>query len=201
MADETTVLNDALLQIGADPITGIDDGTANANVCKQFYPNLRDALIRAHHWNFAMKRATLAADAVAPLFGFSSQFTLPADLLKIVEYSGGNPVVVGGSVTTPLFAIPQRYVIEERKLLTNDTIVMIVYLSRVTNPDLWDGLFYQLVTTWLASKLALSIAKDASKAKALLEMATNLLLPMASAVDGQEGTIVPYESDALTRGR
>lgn len=201
MASETDLLNDALSMIGASPIAAIDDGSVAANHCQRLYPALRDGLIRAHHWNWAMARVQLAQDATAPPFEFAYQYALPADLLKIVEYNGATP-----NSSTSIYADytqkpVSRYVIEGRKLLTNDGEVKIVYLRRITNPDEWDALFYQVVAAWLASKLASAITKDERKAKAKLEEAMGLLLPMAMAVDGQEGTVYPNVSDALTWGR
>ncbi len=53
MPSETNLLNDALSQIGASLITGIDEGSINANHCQLFYPSLRDDLLRSAHWRFA----------------------------------------------------------------------------------------------------------------------------------------------------
>ena len=195
MASETDLLNDSLSQIGALPITAIDDGSVAANHCQRLFPALRDSLLRSHHWNFATRRAVLAAEATAPLFEFTYAYPLPADFLKIVEFNGDSSVT----------SLAGRYTIEGgdgyRKLLTNDSTVQIVYLARVTNPDQWDPIFYQVLATWLASKLALAIPKDASTSKALLETAVGVLLPLAMAVDGQEGTVRPFVSDILLRVR
>lgn len=199
MPSETDVINDALSQIGASNITAIDDGTVNANHAQRLYPALRDSLLRSHHWNFAMKRAELAQDATPPLFEFAFSYTLPADFLKIVEYNGASL----DTSTLALFDSQEasRYRIEGRKLLTNDGEVKIVYLYRVTDPNIWDALFYQVVAGWLASKFASAIAKDHQKSRSLLQEALTILLPIAMAVDGQEGTIFPMMSDSLTWGR
>ncbi len=193
MASETDLLNDALGQIGVSPITAIDDGSINANYCKRFYPALRDALTRSHHWNWALKRIELAQDAIAPLFGYAYSYTLPSDCLKVVEFNGANT----DTTTLPLNIF---FKIEGRNLLTNDGTVKIGYLSRVTDPNVWDGLFYQAMGTWLASKLASAITKDTSKSIDLLGEAQSLFAE-ATAVDGQEGTVSVIKSDALTWGR
>lgn len=189
MPSEVDLLNDALSQIGAAPVTAIDDGSVTANHCQRLYPALRDALIRAHHWNFAMTRVELALDASVPPFGFAYEYTLPSDCLKIVEYNGSST------------NLTSRYVIEGRQLRTDDAVVQIVYLARITNPDLWDPLFYQVVATWLASKLASAITKEDRKANELLSKAVSVLMPLAMAVDGQEGSVVTNTSNALTWGR
>lgn len=199
MPSQTDVLNDALSQIGATVITGIDDGSINANHCKRMYPALLDDLLRSHHWNFAMRRAVLVADAAAPLFEFAFSYTLPTDSLKIVEYNGASLDTTNLSLFESTTV--SRYKIEGRKLLTNDGEVKIVYVARVTDPNVWDSLFYQVVAGWLASKLASAITKDARMARDLLQNTLSLLLPMALAVDGQEGTVEPFRADDLLRGR
>jgi len=196
---ETDLLNDALGQIGAPRIGAISDGSINANFCLTFYPALRDSLLRMHHWNFATGRAHLSASVTPPLFEFSLAYPLPSDFLKMREYNGAPINPTGLTLWEGQWA--QRYTIEGQELLTNDTDVYIVYTKRVTDPNIWDALFYQVCAGWLASKLANAIPKDAKKSAELLRGAMGLMLPAALAADGQEGTVLPFVSDSLTRGR
>ena len=202
MADETDLLNDALGQVGAASIMSIDDGSINANYCLRFYPPLRDALLRSHHWNFALKWQQLAQDVTAPVAGFAYAYTLPPECLKVVDYAAAAPTA--GTLTLIYennIRVLHNYQIEGRKLVSNDGTVYIQYIQRLTNPDLWDGLFYQTVTTWLASKLAMAIPKDARMSQALLIQARDVLMPMALAVDGQEGATQRHVTDDLLWGR
>lgn len=199
MPSQTDLLNDALGQIGAEAISAIDDGSTNANHCSRFYAPLRDSLLRSHHWNFAMKRQELAQDLTAPVFEFAYAYTLPADCLKLVEYIGSNSTSTSWLVGTE--GVLKRYRVEGRTIVTNDGVVSIRYLRRVENPDEFDAIFYQVLTTWLASKLALAIFKDPKMAAGILAMAMEVLLPIASAVDGQEDSVEPFIVDDLTWGR
>ena len=118
------------------------------------------------------------------------------------EYYGGSPSTGDGTDLALLEARQlAKWKVEGRKLLTNDGEVMIVYTRRITNPDEWDSTFYQLVSTWLAAKLANAIPKDARKASELLKQAVDMLLPLATAVDGQEGSIEAFQVTELIRGR
>ena len=200
MASETDLLNDGLSQIGAATITAIDDGSANANYCQRLYPPLRDSLLRAHHWNFNTTRVELALDVIAPVSGYAYAYTLPADCLKVVDYGGTLPVSAGVITLDQRYGVVAHYKIEGRKLLSNDGQAFITYLRRETNPDVWDGMFYQAVASLLASKLASAITKDTKKALSLYQVGNDLLL-MAMAVDGQEGSIEPLISDELLWGR
>lgn len=199
MPSETDLLNESLSQIGAARISAIDDGSINANYCQMLYPALLDSILRMHHWNFATGRVVLEADATAPLFEFTYSYPLPQDFLKIREYNGADT-----SVDTTWWwdgRRVQRYVIEGRALLSNEAEVKIVYTKRITDPNIWDALFYQVVVTWLAGKLANAIPKDTKKSASLIQEAVSLLLPMAVGVDGQEGTVIPFQVDDLTWGR
>jgi hypothetical protein len=202
MADETDLLNDALSQCGAAPIASISDGSINANHCLRFYPPLRDALLRMHHWNFAVTWVQLAQDVTPPIAEFAYAYTLPPDCLKVINYGGSN-TSASYTLVSPDAGIRNvaTYKIERRKLVSNDGIAYIQYIRRVTNPDEWDGLFYQLLSTWLASKLAMAITKDPTLSMALLQQARGVLLPEALAVDGQEGSVESYVVDNLLWGR
>ena len=198
MASETDLLNDALSQIGADTITAIDDGTTNANHCQRLYPLLRQGLLRSHHWNFAMAREALAQDVGTPPFEFAFQYTLPPRLLKIVGYNGANQ----STLTIGQWrSVMTRYRIEGRKLLSNDGTALIVFIQDITNPDLWDALFYQACAKALAAKLATAINKDFKLAMALKADFLRDDLPLAMAADGQEGSVEPFMSDELLWGR
>ena len=195
---ETQMLNFALGQIGADRITAIDDGSVNANYCQDFYAPLRTQLLRGHHWNFAETRAMLSAEPTPPLFEYAFAYPLPADCLKLKEYNGSaldTSVLPDGVLVTRFFKI------EGRKLLSNDGEVYIVYVRDVTDVNQWDSLFYMVLTTWLAGLLAGAITKNIQRRDALIREAVNLLLPMAVAVDGQEGDVKPIRVDDLLWGR
>jgi len=196
---ETDIINDALGQIGARRITLLSSGEPNANFALCFYATLRDDLLRLSHWRFATGRAHLPQDATTPAFEFAFQYTLPADFIKLREYNGANT----DTTNLSLFERSQipRFKVEGRKLLTNDGEVKIVYTKRITNPNLFDPMFYQTLSTWLASKLADAITKDREKSDSLVTQALEVLLPMAAAVDGQEGSVEPYRSDDLIIGR
>lgn len=200
MASETDLLNDSLSQIGVNPITAIDDGSIPANHCQRLYPALRDSVLRAHHWNFATKRVQLALEVASPVYGYTYQYALPSDCLKVVSYSGASPANTT-LVTDEDWIAPWQYRIEGRKLLSNDAEAWITYLSRITNPDEWDSLFYQTIAAWLASKLATAINHDFKMGLSKLEEATRVLLPLAMASDGQEGSVEAKTVDDLLRVR
>lgn len=196
---ETTLLNDALGQAGVASISGIGDGSTNANHCRTFYPSLRDAILRSHHWNCAITRTSLTALSAAPAYEFAYQYQLPPDCLKPIEYAGGSPT--SGVAVLSMTRVQVRYRIEGRRLLTNDAQVSIRYIRRITNAGEFDALLYQLIAGWLAAKLISAIHKDGKRALAKMQEVMEILYPLALAVDGQEESPEPFTVDDLTWGR
>ena len=63
MASEVDIANRALQKLGAESIVSLTQDSENARACNLCYEPIRDAELRAHPWNFAIKRASLAADS------------------------------------------------------------------------------------------------------------------------------------------
>jgi hypothetical protein len=202
--DETALLNDALAQAGGcSSITAIDDGSHEANQCQIFYPALRDGLLRAHFWNFAVKWVELAQDTPAPTIGYAYSYTIPPDFLRLKDYAGASPSsasVVPYTLQNLGFQYLPNYKIESGKLRTNDGQAFLQYIWRVENVALWDPMFYQAVASFLGAKLALAIRKDPKQALALTQQGESLML-MAMSIDGQEGSTDRFIVDDLIWGR
>ncbi len=63
---DVDVSNNALLALGQGPpfIATMADTTKAAKICAQKLPSARQAVIRAHPWNFAVKRATITGKTI-----------------------------------------------------------------------------------------------------------------------------------------
>ena len=81
MATEVSICANALRRLGDDPITSLTDDTERARLCNAFYAPARDLVLRAHPWNFAITRATLAQLSDTPAFEYSYQYALPTSPL------------------------------------------------------------------------------------------------------------------------
>lgn len=200
MTDETTFLNGALGLIGSQPITAINDGSTTANRCQEFYVPTRKALLRSHHWHFALARAELTADPTPPPFEFTYRYHLPAQCLKVVEYYGGTPYLANTIGPWPGVGLMPRWKIEGEWLLSHDGVALIRYVRDVDNPAIWDALFYDVLQLQLASRLAAAITRDLRISHDLMQRAMHMLAT-AAAVNGQEGSVEPYYSGHLLMGR
>jgi len=206
MSGVTTFMNDALGQIGATRINSIDDESANANWCLDFWDKLRQALLREHYWNFAETRTELNQDTVPPLFEYTFSYSMPVDLLRLKVYNGINLPM---NIMTPTpdaiddfsFVVAGMFKVEGRKIFCNDDPVKIVYIRDIPNPDLWDSLFYQYAAGMMAGKLCGAISRDQKRAESIMQHAITFWKPLALASDGQEQVDLPIQSDSLIWGR
>lgn len=136
MTDKVQIVNNALSLIGTDSITSLDEKTVTARRVKTIYDVSRQALLRLHPFQCAIKRISLAPLALAPEFGFTYQYQLPDDLIRLID--------------TNLV----DYVIEAGRLLTNTNQLELIYVFNNTNEETFDSLFVECLVLYLAYKLA-----------------------------------------------
>jgi len=91
-----------------------------------------------------MKRVELAKDTETPSWGFSYQFTLPADCLRVVT----------------ILNYDYDYKIEGRKILANHSTVKIQYVARITDPNQYDELLRECISAGLAADIAYGITSS-----------------------------------------
>lgn len=139
---EVSIANLALQKLGAARVTSLtDDNSAEARACNACYAALRDRELRAHAWNFSIKRQILAPDATAPVFDYAYAFTKPSDCLRILPPNTR--------------ALDWHY--EGNKILTNDGDTLnLRYISQVTDPAQFDAMFVET----LASRMAWHMAEE-----------------------------------------
>lgn len=192
MASETTICNLALTRIGHALITSLTEGTTTADLCNLHYAISRDAVLRAHPWNFAIKRQVLAKDTTIPAFEFSSRFPLPVDCLKVLrtdlESSGISLSAVYGFPGIMGYASDAlAYRIEGRALLSNESAVSIEYIAQITDTAQFDSLFADVLAQRLAAEIAPRLTDTATTTKAMWEIYTAKLTE-ARLNDAQEGS-------------
>ncbi len=85
MASQTDIYNRALQKLGVRTVASPSEDSPRASACNRSYTIARRALLQSHNWNCAIKRANLAADATAPIFGRTNYFPLPADFIRMLN--------------------------------------------------------------------------------------------------------------------
>jgi hypothetical protein len=147
MSDRITMLNRALLRIGADPlVTELDPGAPQ-------HLAIYDSTIErmaAHPWSFMKTTRQLVRLSAAPV---------PAHFL----YAFQMPSLVGAPRAVYADATQRRpvtdYDIEGDQLLTNWEAIYLSYM-RLVEPARWPGDFREAFVTALMAELALSVRED-----------------------------------------
>lgn len=168
----TSICNSALVKIGAERITSLTDTDSVAAIlCNEQFEKIRDEVLRAHPWNFALDRASLSqvADYEDPLDEWSYKYALPSTCLRVLR-TGDNA----------------EFKIEGRYLLSNESDVAILYIKKITDYSVYDPMALEALSLRIAVDLAYAITKSAPLAKSLMD-SYRMILSEARSVDGQEG--------------
>ena len=89
MPSAVDISNAALNTLGASNIISLTEDSNAARIINQRYDTVRDAVFRSHNWNSLIRRADLAKLSDAPTFGYTNQFSLPGDCIRVLEFSNG----------------------------------------------------------------------------------------------------------------
>lgn len=155
------IVNMALTKLGAERIASLDDDTKNAREAKAIYDLQRDAELRRHRWNFAIKRASLPALATPPAHGYTYAFQLPPDCLRVDAVGEFYPA---HDLSDYRGADSRPYKIEGRAILSNDAGPLAIrYGARIDDPVQFDAAFIEAFACKLAFELALPITDSSSK--------------------------------------
>lgn len=167
---EVALCNRALAAIGAgNEIIYLTEDTPEAEVCRLFYSDLRDAVLRDGNWGFAIKRAELnVTNAQAPAFGFDYAYQMPNDFMRMLE--------VYNSFNQPVYE-PDMWSIEQGEFLSNDEApIRIRYVSRVTDVTMYPQDFQEAVIYRLASEICEALENNSSLRAELVAMYEKRLL-------------------------
>ena len=170
MASVVDICNGALNQLGASTILTLTEDSKNARLCNARYTQVRDSVFRSHPWNCLQKRLQLAADSDAPAWGFTKQYTLPADCLRVLT----------------ILDYDADYKIEGRKILTDNSTMKILYISRVEDPNEYDELLRETLSAALAADIAYAITSSNPTATNMFNLFQSKLKE-ARFVDSTEG--------------
>ena len=170
MASVVDICNGALNQLGASTIITLTEDSKNARLCNARFTQVRDSVFRSHPWNCLQKRVELAADTDTPAWGFTSQFTIPADCLRVLS----------------ILDFDSDHKIEGRKILTDNSSMKILYVSRVTDPNEYDELLRETLSAALAADIAYAVTSSNPVAKNMYDLFQQKLKE-ARFVDSTEG--------------
>lgn len=152
MASNVEIANRALQKLGAKRIVSLTEDSRNGRAVNAAFEVLKQAELRKHPWNFAIKRASIAASATSPLFTKSNSFPLPSDFLRLLapdeedNFNYRDWQIEGGGIVTD-----------------DDAPLEIRYIYNVTDPNEMDVLFREALAMKIAQELAEEITQSNQK--------------------------------------
>jgi hypothetical protein len=149
-----SICSDALILLGAKPISSFNDGTDESNTCDRLYPDIRDMTLSMYRWSFAYKKAQLARLIDTPVNEWRYEFQMPGDRL-------GNPRAA--YATTAIGARPfKEWEMVGDRLYANEQTIVVDYPYQ-TPEFAMPQYFIQLLKYMMAWHLAMPITEQDSK--------------------------------------
>jgi hypothetical protein len=192
MTTRIDVFNDALGLKQNGPLVDADDNTEAGRLLREAWPKALRACFEVAAWNFAQKRAQLAALPDPPAHGYMVYYQLPANCLRIVAVSrypnteedrNWDYSVEAGRIATNAPACWLRYVSGE-------------YLTRLGD---WPQVFSDYVAAELATRIQKLNTSSDNVAHVREEVKRRKVL--AEAFDAQQNPPGHWQAGSWTRGR
>jgi hypothetical protein len=183
---EVEICRNALLLLGDATISSLDETDDRVVLVNALWPNARDAVLRSHPWNCAVKRVALAPDATAPGFDYSARFQLPGDCLRVLS--------VGQRGQTP------KYEIEDGFILMDDSVCYLRYIFRNEVVSSYDSLLVMALESYISMLCAYPITKSSSQQENMQKL-YNFQVKQARTVDGQEQPTDDWTDSPLLAAR
>lgn len=183
-ATKTDIVNAALRHLGAQRVTSIDDNVPRAKAIKDIYEMVKRKLLEEMKPSFAVKRSSLTQSGTDPDFGYERQFELPADFIIAVKENEGYP-----------------YEIEGQKVLTDQTVVELVYIFDVTDTSYFTPAFVKAFYMALAAEASYALTESASNRDALFQQAEIAKMEAMGSDSAQDDTGSVLTPNAFLGGR
>ncbi len=184
MAD-IDIINSALVKLGEQPLVAVSDPSVPGRLANRTYADLRDALLVEFPWNFAIKRASLAADPTTPEWGFNFSYNFPSDLLRLVSINNESDM---------------EWANEGRAILTDiEAPLEIKYVANVPTEKM-DATFRDALAARLAMEWAEPLSQTTSVGQQMATLYRNKL-GVARTADGQQDRIQRIDAPDFINAR
>jgi hypothetical protein len=141
---DVTICNSAILKVGGKQISSLTDNTRTSNICAAQYPILRDEVMRACPWRFALEQAVLATpNATPPAFNYQAAYDIPSDVLRVWQVN-----------TNPWTEIGNQILCDKADGIN----CLVIYQN--TDPTSYDAQFAEAVSWRLAMEIALALVQS-----------------------------------------
>jgi hypothetical protein len=172
---KTSIINKALTQCGAAPITNITDDTNNARVVNRVYEIARLSLLGECCWTFATTRCTLSLSAETMPWEYDDEafvYVRPSTVVRIFDVSD-----------------PDAVWREEGDYIISDTGGLgLKYVYDLDDPAKYSPSFVEALIDKLCSDISYMIVNNPKLAEGFLLRYEKVSLPRAKSENSQTGT-------------
>jgi hypothetical protein len=151
-----SICSDALIMLGASPLSSFSEGTDAAQICDRLYDDLKDSLIASYPWSWSFKKVQLARLTTTPVTEWKYEYALPGDTLSGVR-------AVFNASSAGMRPIARGWEIIDNKLQTNEEDIWIDYQASPLEATL-PTYFVQLLKYAMAAEIAETVTDQITKA-------------------------------------
>ena len=145
VASAIKINSNALIMLGHTPLSSFSDVGSGAQVANNLYESSLRALLSAHRWRFATKKAQLARLTAAPMNDYNYQFQLPSDFIMLIKVQNtGNFEIYGD------------------KVYSNNDTAFIDYIYRA-DESIFPPWFTKTLEFFLASQYAIPVTGNSTR--------------------------------------
>ena len=191
MVSEVSIANQALGFLGSNPINSFADNSTAAQLMRDNYPFIRDAVMSEVAWTFATDR-TISTTADRDDWDQHYKHALPLDWIQVLR--------AYRNVNNTRKLISPGWVKEGNFILTKDATVYMWGIKRITDTALFSPAFVQCLATRLAMDLCITITENVSRHGTLMQE-YDIKLREAAISDGVQGFNEVIESNTLIDAR
>lgn len=182
MSSRIKIISDAVIKLGDDPVTTLDDGRTAAEAGDARYDGVIGALLTRHHWRFATKHATLSQLTGTAIEPWTYYYQVPSDCLMILRtYPTSNYAQFGDQIHSHVDDLEIEYIYKPSE-------------SKFPN------YFVELAIAAMAAELAIPVT-GARSLKQEMKQEMELALAHAFWADAQGSPPVAFVDSPLVNSR
>lgn len=177
------IVNKSLTLIGAQPITSLDDGSAQARVASRVYEISLRSILSECKWNFATKRSLLSVSADTLAWyetGLTVVYVRPTDVVKIFDTSDPKA----------------KWKVEGDYIISDTTGLGIRYVYYLDDPSKYPSYFVDALVDKLCSDIGYSVVNSDTLGEKFKGLYERITLPKAMSLNSQVGDQQAIDDDA-----
>ncbi|MGD9724408.1 MAG: hypothetical protein AB7U76_24480 [Pirellulales bacterium] len=170
MVAKIDIYNGALAHCGEPSITSLNQDNKGARLLNREYDKVRMSTLGRYRWNFAKKRASVAADPDAPAFGFNFRYRRPNDLLYLIGLGDERETQRNYTSSDQIYKMEGDFILTDQQ-----APLQIAYIENVTETGRFDPHFVTVFEYFLATQIFYALTKGTDRYQALVRERVNAI--------------------------